>query len=59
MNYPLAAPIREHLRGYNACFFCAGVSAVGMREEDYSRVTHTLTLGFAETVTELNPNLTF
>ncbi len=33
---------REQLRGYDACFFCAGVSSVGMNEEEYTRLTYTL-----------------
>lgn len=52
-------PIRDQLVGYNACYFCAGVSAVGMKEEEYFRVTYTLTIGFARTITALNDNLTF
>ena len=34
--------------GYDACFFCLGVSAVGMKEEEYKRITYELTLGVAE-----------
>ena len=53
------SPIEDKLQGYNTCFFCAGVSAVGMKETDYFRITHTLTLGFAETLSRLNQDLTF
>src|SRR5687767_14571143 len=42
--------IAEQLRGYDACFFCAGVSSVGMNEETYTRITYDTTLLFAKTV---------
>jgi hypothetical protein len=45
--------------GYNACFFCAGVSSIGLTEAEYTRITHTLTLGFAQTLASLNPDMTF
>ena len=51
--------IEEHLRGYNACFFCLGVSVVGMNEEDYSRITYDLTMRAAGTLARLNPDMTF
>jgi len=51
--------IEEHLRGYNACFFCLGVSAVGMNEKDYSRITYELTMCAAGTLARLNPEMTF
>ena len=51
------SPIKERLQGYDACFFCLGVSAIGMTEEQYSRVTYNLTIHFAETV--INPGMTF
>ncbi len=53
------AAIEEELTGYTACFFCAGVSAVGMSAADYTRVTYDLTLHFAQTLARLNPALTF
>ncbi len=54
--YDLSA-IKDQLQGYDACFFCLGVSAIGMTEEQYSRVTFDLTIHFAETV--INPGMTF
>jgi hypothetical protein len=51
--------IREYLGGYNACFFCLGVSSVGMKEEDYTRVTYDLTMQAAEALLQLNPDMTF
>lgn len=53
------APIAEELRGYNACFFCLGVSSVGMSEEAYTRLTYDLTLHMATLLSELNPDMTF
>lgn len=51
------SPIEDELKGYNACFFCLGVSAAGMSEEKYTDVTYNLTKHFAETV--INPGMTF
>ena len=47
------------LKGYNACFFCAGISSLGVKDNDYYRLTYTLTLKFAEPVCRLNPGLVF
>lgn len=49
--------IKQFLQGYDACFFCLGVSALGLNEEQYTKLTYTLTTHFAETV--INPNMTF
>ena len=51
--------VNQHLKGYDACFFCLGASSVGMNEADYSRLTHDLTLLFANKLFELNPEITF
>lgn len=51
--------ISQHLNGYDACFFCLGVTSVGMNEADYSRLTHDLTVDFANKILEINPALTF
>ncbi len=51
--------IHEHLKGYNACFFCLGVSSVGMNEQDYSRITYDLTMKAAQILSELNSDMTF
>src|ERR1041384_4658482 len=50
---------RKDLTGYDACFFCLGVSSVGMSERDYHHVTHDLTLAAAETLASVNPQLVF
>jgi uncharacterized protein YbjT (DUF2867 family) len=56
--YDLAA-IEDTLSGYDACFFCLGVSSVGMKEETYRRVTYDLTVSVARTLANLNPTMTF
>ena len=43
------------LSGYDACFFCLGVSSVGMKEAAYRAVTHDLTLAVARVLCERNP----
>ena len=47
------------LAGYDACFFCLGVSSSGMTESDYHRVTHDLTLAAAMALLAQNPGMTF
>jgi len=49
----------DNLKGYDACFFCAGISSVGMKEDKYTRITYDTTLSFAKTVLAHNPNLVF
>jgi hypothetical protein len=51
--------IEGQLVGYNACFFCLGVSSVGMSEKDYYHVTYDLTMQAASTMSKLNPDMTF
>jgi len=51
--------LEEKLKGYNACFFCLGVSSVGMNEEDYTRMTYTLTLHVATALSKVNSGMTF
>lgn len=52
-------PIQDQLKGYNACFFCLGVSSVGMKADVYYKMTYTLTLHIAETLSKLNSDMTF
>lgn len=49
------SPIESQLTGYNACFFCLGVSSVGMPAAEYYKVTYTLTMHVASTLSRLNP----
>jgi hypothetical protein len=53
------APIADQLKGYNACFFCIGVSSVGLKEEEYYSHTYTLTMNCAELLARQNPDMTF
>jgi uncharacterized protein YbjT (DUF2867 family) len=53
------ASIETALSGFDACFFCLGVSSAGMKETDYDRVTYGVTLAAAETLSRLNANMTF
>jgi nucleoside-diphosphate-sugar epimerase len=51
--------VEDQLAGYDACFFCLGVSSVGMKEPEYYRMTYILTINFAETVLKQNPGSSF
>jgi uncharacterized protein YbjT (DUF2867 family) len=51
--------VDAELQGYDACFFCLGVSAAGMSEPDYTRLTYELTLGWARVLARINPAMTF
>jgi hypothetical protein len=51
--------VENELAGYDACFFCLGVSSAGMKEADYRRVTYDITLAAARTLAGLNPGMTF
>jgi uncharacterized protein YbjT (DUF2867 family) len=53
------SPIQDQLVGYNACFFCLGVSSVGMKEPDYFKVTHELTLHVAQVLASRNKDMVF
>ena len=52
-------PIESQLAGYNACFFCLGVSSVGIGKEEYKHVTYDLTLNVGELLAKSNPEMTF
>ena len=51
--------IEPALSDLDACFFCLGVSSVGMKEEDYRHITYDLTMAAAKTLHRLNPKLAF
>jgi len=53
------AGVEGELRGFDACFFCLGVSSLRMAEERYRRLTYDLTLAVARTVARASPRLTF
>lgn len=52
-------PVEDKLKGYDACFFCLGVTSLGKKKEEYFEVTYTLTMNFARTLARLNPGMTF
>lgn len=49
----------DQLKDYDACFYCAGVSSVGISEEQYTKITYDTTLSFAKVLAEINPNMVF
>lgn len=51
--------VEPELRGYDACFYCAGISSLGLSEAEYSVITYDTLLAFAETLLRLNPGITF
>lgn len=51
--------VEASLEGFDACFFCLGVSSAGMREAEYTRLTYDLTMAAAQTLARLNPQMTF
>lgn len=51
--------LEPELTGYDACFFCLGVSSAGMKEQDYRHVTYDYTLAAARTLVRVNPQMTF
>jgi hypothetical protein len=51
--------IEDQLEDYNACFFCLGMSSVGVKEPAFTKVTYDLTMHFANTLSKLNPEMTF
>ena len=51
--------IEAELTGMDACFYCLGVSSVGMKEDDYARISYDMTLAAATVLARLNPNMVF
>jgi uncharacterized protein YbjT (DUF2867 family) len=51
--------LSDRLIGYNACYFCLGVTSLGKNEAEYTKLTYTLTMNFATTLAKLNPKMTF
>ena len=51
--------LSDTLTGYNACYFCLGVTSLGKNEAEYAKLTYTLTMNFATTLATLNPDMTF
>jgi uncharacterized protein YbjT (DUF2867 family) len=53
------APIEHQLAGYEACFFCLGISSAGMSEAEYTRITHDYALAAARALVRRSPGMTF
>ncbi|TKC12581.1 epimerase [Pedobacter polaris] len=53
------AAIENQLTGYNACYFCLGITSVGTAKEVYYKMTYTLTMHVAQTLSKLNQDMTF
>jgi uncharacterized protein YbjT (DUF2867 family) len=49
----------EYLKGYNACYFCLGISSLVVSATDYVKITYDLTLSAARALAALNPDMTF
>jgi uncharacterized protein YbjT (DUF2867 family) len=47
------------LSGYDACFYCAGISSIGMNEATYTHITYDTTMNFAGKLASLNPDMVF
>ena len=58
-NFFDLSSIQNQLVGYNACFFCLGVSSIGMKEPEFYKLTYELTMNFATTLVSSNPEMTF
>jgi uncharacterized protein YbjT (DUF2867 family) len=58
-NFLDYSAIESELAGFDACFFCLGVSSVGMDEARYRHLTHDITLAAATTLSRLNPRMVF
>ncbi|RYD76732.1 MAG: NAD-dependent epimerase/dehydratase family protein [Sphingobacteriales bacterium] len=53
------ANFTENIKGYDACFYCAGISSVGMKEKQYRHITYDTTLAFARVLSQANSNMLF
>ena len=53
------APIEVQLTGFDACFFCLGISSVGISREQYKRTTYDLTMNMGLLLAKINPGMTF
>ena len=58
-NFLDYSAIESQLAGFDACFFCLGVSSVGMDEERYRHLTYDITMAAAKTLAKLNPGMVF
>jgi uncharacterized protein YbjT (DUF2867 family) len=58
-NFLDFSTIKPELTGYDACFFCLGVSSTGITEQEYESITYGITMAAAKTLLKLNPGISF
>jgi uncharacterized protein YbjT (DUF2867 family) len=58
-NFLDFSSLQQTWRGYDACFYCLGISSAGMNESEYRRITFDFTLAAARPLAQLNPEMTF
>lgn len=58
-NFFDLSSIESDLSGYDACFYCLGVTSLTIKEPEYYQITYTLTLSIAQILSRLNPWMTF
>ena len=58
-DFKKISSIKGQLSGFNACFHCMGISALGLNEELYTEITYSMTKELVETLYGLNSNMTF
>src|ERR1041385_6671575 len=56
-DFRKTSDVEAKLTGYDACFYCAGVSSVGMSEADYTIITYDTALHVAQTLARLDPGM--
>lgn len=52
-------PVEQKLKGYDACFFGLGVTSIGKKEDEYTKLTYDLTMHVAQRLSTLNNNMVF
>ena len=58
-NFHDLSAVKDQLKGYNVCYFCLGVSSVGIKEKEYHHLTYDLTMHMATILATQNPEMTF
>lgn len=58
-DFTKVGKIKSELSGYDACFYCMGISSIGMNEANYTKITYDTTAAFANVLYELNPDFVF
>lgn len=53
------SPLEEDFQGYDACFYCMGVSSAGMSEDKYKHLTYDFAMAAAKELVQINPHMTF